>query len=221
VILWGVLVLELGIKCLLAYFLGAMIGSLLVGRLRGGVDIRNHGSGNAGGTNALRTQGVWFAVWVMLIDVGKGILAVTLVPDLVFPGLVFAPTIDRAWIVVACAACTVVGHVYPVWHDFRGGKGAATLLGVLAGILPAALAPVLAVWFLTVMLTGFVGLGTVLAATAFPVFLLLQHSAPSPPQLLLAIAMAIFVAYTHRGNIRRMLDGSESRAHRLWMLGPR
>ncbi len=213
--------LELGIKSLLAYFLGSLIGSLLVGRVRGGVDIRNHGSGNAGGTNALRTQGLGFAAWVMLIDVGKGILGVKLIPHLVLPGIQADPAVNREWLVVACAACTVIGHVYPVWHDFRGGKGAATLLGVLAGILPAALAPVLGVWFLTVMLSGFVGLGTVLAAVAFPVFLLLQHAAPSSPLLLLAIGMALFVAYTHRSNIRRMLDGSENRARRLWMLGPR
>ena len=163
--------LELSIKTLIAYLLGALIGSLIVGRLRGGVDIRTMGSGNAGGTNALRTQGYMFAFWVMLIDIGKGWVAAALLPGLVIPGVGIDPAIDRDWLAVTCAAAVVVGHVYPVWYGFRGGKGAATLVGVLAGLKPVAMLPVLLVWLLTVMITGFVGLATMLATASFPIYL--------------------------------------------------
>lgn len=214
-------VLELGFKTLLAYLLGAVLGSLLVGRLRGGVDIRTQGSGNAGGTNALRTQGAGFAAWVMFIDVTKGVLAVTFIPALHLPWIPVDPQIARDWLRVACAIAAVVGHVYPLWHEFRGGKGAATLVGVLVGLAPTALVPVLSVWLVTVLLSGYVGLGTVLATCAFPAYLLLRDDAVATPFMVLAVGMVIFVAFTHRSNVRRMLDGKESRATSLWLLGPR
>ncbi len=213
--------LELGFKNLLAYLLGAVIGSLLVGRLRGGVDIRTQGSGNAGGTNALRTQGAWFAAGVMLVDVSKGFIAVAVVPSLSLPGVPADPLVSRDWLAVTCAVSAVLGHVYPLWHEFRGGKGAATLVGVLAGIAPAALAPVLGVWLVTVLLSGYVGLGTMLAACAFPAFLLISRTTVSIPLMTLGIAMAVFVAFTHRSNIKRMMSGNESRVRSLWLLRPR
>jgi glycerol-3-phosphate acyltransferase PlsY len=213
--------LELGAKTLIAYLLGALIGSLIVGRLRGGVDIRTLGSGNAGGTNALRTQGMGFAVWVMLIDIGKGWVATALLPslDILFIGL--DPGVDRQWLAVACATAAVVGHVYPVWFGFRGGKGAATLVGVLAGLQPSALLPVLLVWVAVVALSGFVGLATMLAVTSFPVYVAATAERPSAALLSFGCAMMIFVCYTHRSNIARMLAGSENRARRLWLFGRR
>jgi acyl phosphate:glycerol-3-phosphate acyltransferase len=213
--------LELALKILIAYLLGSIVGSLLVGWLRGGVDIRTMGSGNAGGTNALRTQGAWFALCVMIIDVGKGWIAAALVPalDLMFVGI--EPRIEREWLAVACAAAAVVGHVYPVWHGFRGGKGAATLVGVVVGLRPDALLALLAIWLLVVMLTGYVSLGTILATAAFPVYLLLSQSQPPRALLAFGCAMAVFVCYTHRTNIQRMLAGTENRAQRLWLLRSR
>lgn len=213
--------LELALKTLIAYLLGSISGSLLVGQLRGGVDIRTLGSGNAGGTNALRTQGAAFAFWVMVIDIGKGVLAVAWLPDLGLPFLPTDPAIDRMWLTVACAAAVVVGHVYPVWYGFRGGKGAATLLGVLVGLAPMALAPALGVWLLAVMATGYVGLATMLAVTSFPVYVELTKPEGATPLLVLGCVMVVFVCYTHRSNIARMRDGTETRAQRLWLLRPR
>jgi glycerol-3-phosphate acyltransferase PlsY len=210
--------LELSVKTLLSYLLGSMIGSLIVGRLRGGVDIRTLGSGNAGGTNALRTQGVWFAVCVMVIDIGKGWIAAALMPVLDLPWVGIDPQVDRVWLAVACCAAVVVGHVFPVWYGFRGGKGAATLLGVLLGIQPVALLPVLGVWLTTVMLTGFVGLATMLAVASFPVYVAITGPQASPALFGFGCAMLLFVCYTHRGNIRRMRAGTENRAGRLWLL---
>jgi acyl phosphate:glycerol-3-phosphate acyltransferase len=213
--------LELAVKSLLAYLLGSLIGSLIVGQLRGGVDIRKLGSGNAGGTNALRTQGIGFAIWVMVIDIGKGWVATALLPQFALPGIGIDPAIHRDWLTAACATGAVLGHVYPVWYGFRGGKGAATLIGVLIGIAPAAVVPLLAVWIIVVMLTGFVGLGTMLSVVAFPVYLVITHDEPSRAYLAFGFAMVLFVCYTHRSNIERMFAGTESRAQRLWLLRPR
>jgi len=213
--------LELGVKILLAYLLGSLIGSLLVGQLRGGVDIRKLGSGNAGGTNALRTQGWSFALWVMIIDVGKGWLAAGLLAPMNLPGIGIDPQVERDWLAVACAGAAVIGHVYPVWYGFRGGKGAATLIGVLIGLKPVAILPVFGVWLVVVMLTGFVGLGTMIAVAFFPVYLALTEAEPSTAMLVFGAVMTVFVCYTHRGNIERMRAGTENRARRLWLLRPR
>jgi acyl phosphate:glycerol-3-phosphate acyltransferase len=213
--------LELAVKSLLAYLLGSLIGSLLVGQLRGGVDIRKLGSGNAGGTNALRTQGLGFAIWVMVIDIGKGWVAAGVLAPLSLPGIGIDPQVDRTWLAVACAAAVVLGHVYPVWYGFRGGKGAATLIGVVVGLKPVAILPVFGVWLAVVMLSGFVGLGTMLAVASFPAYLVLTEAEPSTALLVFGAAMTLFVCYTHRSNIERMRAGTESRAKRLWLLRPR
>ncbi|HEY6640909.1 glycerol-3-phosphate 1-O-acyltransferase PlsY [Povalibacter sp.] len=213
--------LELGVKTLIAYLLGALIGSLIVGQLRGGIDIRTLGSGNAGGTNALRTQGYAFAFWVMVIDIGKGWVATALLPAMNIPVVGIDPAVSRDWLAVACASAVVMGHVYPVWYGFRGGKGAATLVGVLAGLQPVALVPTLLVWLVTVMFTGFVGLATLLAVASFPVYLLLSESNPPAAYLTFGCAMLVFVCYTHRSNIDRMWRGSENRVRKLWLFRPR
>ena len=211
--------LELGVKTLIAYLLGAVIGSLVMGRLRG-VDIREQGSGNAGGTNALRTQGWKFALVVVVIDVGKALLAVGVLPGLDLPLVGIDPQVHRDWLAVACAAAVVVGHVYPVWYDFRGGKGAATLIGAVAVLAPQALLPVVLAWLACVVLTGFVGLGTMVGTATLPVYFALAEPR-SPALVVFGLLMAAFVVYTHRSNVARMWAGNENRARRLWLLRPR
>jgi glycerol-3-phosphate acyltransferase PlsY len=211
--------LELGVKTLIAYLLGSVLGSQVMGRLRG-VDIREQGSGNAGGTNALRTQGWRFALGVVVIDVGKALLAVGVLPGLALPGIGIDPSVDRGWLAVACAGAAVIGHVYPVWYEFRGGKGAATLIGAIAVLAPASLVPVFAVWLACVMLTGYVGLGTMLATLALPAWTAIARPG-NTALLIFGLAMAAFIAYTHRSNIARMRAGNENRANRLWLLRPR
>ena len=103
--------LELGLKFLICYFIGSIMGSMVVGRLRGGVDIRTMGSGNAGGTNALRTQGFVFALGVVIVDVGKGALATGLIPQLSVPGVPADPAVSRDWLIIACAAASVIGYI--------------------------------------------------------------------------------------------------------------
>jgi len=212
---------EFVLKVFTAYLLGSLLGSLIVGKLRGGIDIRKLGSGNAGGTNALRTQGVWFALGVMVIDVGKGWLAAAVLPTFPLPAAfdtndfgLLAP-----WLPIACAAAVVVGHVYPLWFGFRGGKGAATLIGVVLGLHPMAAVPTMIVWLLVLLLSGYVGLATMVAAILFPLYALwVLHD---ETLLMFGIAMALFVVFTHRANISRMFAGTENRATRLWLLRPR
>jgi glycerol-3-phosphate acyltransferase PlsY len=204
-------VLELGVKFLLSYFLGSFMGSLVVGGLRGGVDIRTMGSGNAGGTNALRTQGWLFALGVVVIDVGKGALAAGVVPALDLPGVGIDPGLSRTWLQLSCAAAAVVGHVWPMWHRFRGGKGAATLIGTLLVLDSWLILPILLAWAWVLTLTGYVGFSTITAGAFAPLYLALTRLPDDDPLFIYSVVMALFMIFSHRSNIRRMWAGTESR----------
>jgi len=214
--------LELGLKVLLSYLVGALNGALIVGKFAGGVDIRTLGSGNAGGTNALRTQGKWFAFRVMVIDVGKGFLPPWLLPTLVLPGVHLDPDVARIWLALACAGAAVVGHCYPVWFDFKGGKGAATAIGALLGIAPVLALPALVVWCLVLTTTGFVGLATMLAVAVLPVWVALTQLPEHREVFWFLVALALFILFTHRGNIQRLREGRENRLEKamLWRRPP-
>ena len=196
---------------LAAYLLGSLSGSLLLGRLRG-VDIRQQGSGNAGGTNAFRTQGLRFALGVVAIDIGKGALAAWL-------ALRYAPVASALSVTAhgyLAAFAAIVGHVWPLWHGLRGGKGAATAVGGLLVLWPFALPPLLMVWIATLVLSGYVGLATVLAALCLP--LLAGWSEAGEPRLWFACAAALLIVFTHRGNLARLRAGTESRFARARLL---
>jgi glycerol-3-phosphate acyltransferase PlsY len=203
--------IELGLKVTLAYLVGAVLGSLLVGFFYGGVDIRKAGSGNAGGTNALRTQGKVFALWVMIVDIGKGILAAAVIPPLVIPGVGIDPAVERSLVLYAVAFAAILGHVFPVWFGFRGGKGGATAAGLICFLAPAAALPVLGSWLLIVFTTGYVGLATISAALIAVIFVGFTALPEQSGLFLFACGTAGLLVYAHRGNIRRMLDGTESR----------
>ena len=191
---------------LAAYLLGSLSGSLLLGRLRG-VDIRTLGSGNAGGTNALRTQGWKFALGTVLVDVGKGALAVWLAMRL---------GTGEAWLPYAAGLAAVVGHVWPVFHGFRGGKGAGTLVGALLMLWPVAVAVLVGSWLLVLTATGYVGLSTVLAAaTLVP---LAWFTGAGDVRLAFSVVLALFILFTHRANLARLRAGTEARFERarLW-----
>jgi glycerol-3-phosphate acyltransferase PlsY len=203
--------IELGLKMTLGYLLGAVLGSLLVGYLYGGVDIRKLGSGNAGGTNALRTQGKLFALLVMIVDVGKGILAAAAIPPLVLPGLGLDADVPRSLVLYAVAFAAIVGHVFPVWFGFRGGKGGATAAGLLCYLAPGAAIPVLAAWVLIVFTTGYVGLATVSATLIAAAYIGATGLPDRSGLFLFACATSALLVYAHRGDLRRMLAGTESR----------
>ena len=209
--------LELGLKSLLAYLLGSVAGALVLGQFCG-FDIRAEGSGNAGATNALRTRGAPFAAAVLLIDLAKGWIGAALVPALGWPAP--DPALPREWLAVACAAAVVLGHVWPVWYGFRGGKGAATVVGVVGAIEPRLLVPLLGSWLVVLLLTGFVSLATMLAGVALVIAVAVLEPA-NTPLIGFCAALAAFIIYTHRSNITRLRAGNENRARRLWLLRPR
>ncbi|MBV8975092.1 MAG: glycerol-3-phosphate 1-O-acyltransferase PlsY [Sinobacteraceae bacterium] len=204
--------IELLLKGALSYLLGSVMGSLLIARLTGGVDIRTLGSGNAGATNALRTQGKKVGLAVLLIDGAKGWLATAVIApwDGASPG---------AWSASLCGIAVMLGHVYPLWYGFRGGKGVATLLGAVLGIKAALLLPMILTWLAVVIAFGYVSLGSIIAALALVVTIALMSG--SAPLLVFAALSGLLILYTHRGNIARIRAGTESRARRLWLFGTR
>jgi len=200
--------LELGLKVFVSYLVGSVNGALLVGQLYGGVDIRKVGSGNAGGTNALRTQGKLFALLVMVVDVGKGILPAMFLPSMDIAGVGIDSAVTREWLLYGCAAATIFGHCYPVWHEFAGGKGAATALGALTVVAPVVLVPALLTWFVALLIVGYVGLATVLATAAIPLYLLFTVGSLATNLIMFTTAVAVFIAFTHRSNLRRLISGN-------------
>ncbi|MBT8094298.1 MAG: glycerol-3-phosphate 1-O-acyltransferase PlsY [Gammaproteobacteria bacterium] len=213
--------LELGVKFLISYLVGSLMGALLVGKLLGGVDIRTMGSGNPGGTNALRTQGALFALGVIIIDVGKGAVAAGVVPGLDLPFVAEDPAISRDWLAIACAWAAVFGHVWPVYHGFRGGKGMGTLIGTLIVLAPLLLIGVLAVFASVLVLSGYVGLSTMTAATALPVWLAFTRLPEDQPLFIYLAVMAACIIYWHRSNIQRMREGVENRQVKVMLFKPR
>jgi acyl phosphate:glycerol-3-phosphate acyltransferase len=211
--------LELGVKLLIAYLIGTVLGSLLLGRLRG-VDIRSMGSGNAGATNALRTQGKLFGFAVLCIDIAKGIFAVWWLPLAVLPWVGIDAELPRDWLTVACGFAVILGHVYPVWFEFRGGKGVATVVGVVAAVDPRLVPAMLLSWFAILVLSGYVSLASMLSGCVLIVAAALLEPG-NIPLLTFCVATAAFVIYTHRGNIARLRAGQENRVRRLWLFRPR
>jgi len=192
---------------MLSYLLGSISGSLLLGRFRG-VDIRQQGSGNAGGTNAFRTQGFRFALGVVLIDIGKGALAAYL-------ALRFSSSAYLYMLPCAAVLCAVIGHVWPIFHGFRGGKGAATLVGGLLLLWPAAVLVLIVVWLLCLTLTGYVGLSTVLAGFSLLALALIVKA--TMPILVFSALAAFLMLFTHRGNMQRLLQKNEYRFEKIML----
>jgi acyl phosphate:glycerol-3-phosphate acyltransferase len=188
---------------LAAYLVGAFPTSYVVGRARG-IDLRQHGSGNLGATNALRVLGWKAATPIFVVDIAKGFVPVYLFPQ--WTGT------DPAWPVLAYGAAAIVGHVFSVFVGFRGGKGVATGAGVFLALAPMAVLGGLAVWLVLVATTGYVSLASIAAAAALPVLVVLTGA--STPVLVLAAVIGVFVIYAHRANIGRLARGEEHRFRR-------
>jgi len=212
--------IELILKGGLSYLLGSVIGGLVVARLTGGVDIRTLGSGNPGATNALRTQGKKVALAVLLIDLAKGWVATAVIATWVMPaGVAAASAPLAAWSAPVCGIAVMLGHIYPCWYGFRGGKGVATLLGAVLGINAWLLLPMMLAWLTAVIAFGYIGLASILGAVALAVVVALAHC--GTPLLAFGILSALLILYTHRVNLVRMRAGTEPRARRLWLFGTR
>ena len=187
----------------MAYLLGSMSFATILVRIFRGVDVRGEGSGNAGATNVLRTSGRPLAIATMALDIGKGALAVLLMQ---------AVTYDPRWL-GAAAFAAVLGHVFPVFFGFRGGKGVAAAIGGFAVLCPVAILLALAAFLLVVAVTRFVSLGSLTAACLLPLSMGLLFHAPEA-EIVAAAATTLLLVLSHRANIRRLLDGTERRLGR-------
>ncbi|MEO8055007.1 MAG: glycerol-3-phosphate 1-O-acyltransferase PlsY [Acidobacteriota bacterium] len=186
-----------------AYLLGSVPFAIVLVRLFKGIDVRTQGSGNAGATNVLRTAGKGLAVGTMLLDVGKGVAAVLLMRSV---------TYDPRWL-GAAAVAAVLGHVFPAWFSFRGGKGVATAIGSFGVLAPWAVLAVVGAFVVVVAATRFVSLGSITAACLLPLALRLLFHAPDA-EVVAGGATTLLLVFSHRANIVRLLDGTERRLGR-------
>ncbi len=204
--------LQLLLLLLLSFITGSFPTSIIAGRLVKGIDIREHGSGNAGGTNVFRVLGWKPALVVVLIDIFKGWLPTAIYATTLFKG---QPISDVGITQILCGFSAVLGHTYTIFAGFRGGKGIGTLAGMLIALFPIAFPLCLLVFAITLITTGYVSLSSIFATIALPIFLLVlpifgvHQSAFS--LLIFALLVPWFAIFTHRSNIVRLREGTENR----------
>ena len=186
---------------LAAYLLGATPTSYIAGKIGRGIDLREHGSRNLGATNVYRVLGWKYAIPVALIDAAKGALSV---------GVLGSLSGGPAWVPVVLGLAAVLGHVYSPYVGFRGGKGVATAGGVFLALAPLAVAISLPIWVGMLWAFGYVSVASLTVAVLFPLWVRLTRPA-APYTFWASLALALLIVYSHRANIRRLLDGTENR----------
>lgn len=208
-------VLHFILVLVLSYLVGSFPTSIVVGRLFFRIDIRAHGSGNAGGTNAVRVLGWLAGGAVILTDIAKGAAAVLLIARLSLSGGSEAPLLPQDAMALSAGCAAVAGHIWTVFASFRGGKGVATAAGMVAALYPMGFGAALAVFALVVLISGIVSAGSLAAAVSFPLLLVVLEKAGaasiSPLLVWVSVPIALLIVYTHRSNIVRLLRGEERR----------
>jgi glycerol-3-phosphate acyltransferase PlsY len=202
-----------GLLILAAYLIGSVPSSIWVGKLFFHLDIREHGSGNAGAANTFRVLGWKAGVTVLLFDVFKGWLAVRLAR---FAGLVPGPSEALMTQQLILGTAAAVGHIFPVYARFKGGKGVATFLGVALALAPGATLISIATFIIIVLLFNYISLASMSAGAMFPVSVWLILPSPWLSLKVFAVAVALLLIWTHRSNIRRIIRGEESKASDLF-----
>lgn len=192
----------------IAYLIGSIPTAMWLSKAYFGIDIRDYGSGNSGATNTFRVLGSKWGSLVMVIDVLKGAAATSLY--ILIPYYATSE-VDRTNFMVGLGLAAVLGHIFPIWAEFRGGKGVATLFGMIIAIQPLVAACCVGVFMMVLYLTRFVSLSSILASVAFAVFILFIFNEPEPLYRIFAIAVTMTVLLTHQKNIGRLLRGSESK----------
>lgn len=200
--------LYIAMEIVAAYLLGSFSSAVWIGRGLYGIDVRQHGSGNAGATNVIRVLGYKAGIPVLLADVFKGWLAVQLAVWLPVAGV---PPEGLVYIRIGMALAAVLGHVFPVYSGFRGGKGVGTIAGAGIALFPLGILIVLAVFILVLLLTHYVSLSSILAALSFPPTVIFILGERNPGLIGLSVLAAIFIPVTHRKNIGRLFRGEERR----------
>ena len=196
------------ILIILSYLIGAISTSIIICRLKS-IDIRQIGSGNAGATNTVRALGKKYGAIVLILDILKGSLP-TIIAKIVSPDSLILP--------ICCAFATVAGHVFPIYFSFKGGKGAATFIGTIIVIFPLGALICFLVWISTLILSGYVGLATVLSAIIFPISIFLFAE---PSLTFFGLASMLFVLITHYKNIIRLIQRKESRFEKIHIFSPK
>jgi acyl phosphate:glycerol-3-phosphate acyltransferase len=189
---------------LAAYLTGAIPTSYIAGRLVRGIDLRQHGSGNLGATNAFRVLGWRAATPIFVLDIAKGF-----VPAFFFPALDGATAPGWA---LAYGAAAIIGHVFSIYVGFRGGKGVATGAGVFLALAPVAVLVGLGIWIVLVLTTGYVSLASIVAAAVLPI--MVAVTAAPTEVLIMSLLLSVFVIHAHRANVRRLIRGEEHRFRR-------
>lgn len=190
---------------IIAYLIGSIPFGYLVVRAKGGGDVRETGSGGTGATNVSRRAGKAAGVFTLILDALKGALAVIIAKSMMNAD-------NTGWLIAAAAIAVIVGHIFPVWLAFRGGKGVATGVGVFLVLVPMAVLCAAVIFVAVVALTKYVSLGSILAAAAIPLFVwLFVLEVDLKPLLTAAVVGALLIVYAHRANIGRLLSGTESR----------
>ena len=200
----SILILEV----ILAYLVGSIATAVWVGKLFYKIDIREHGSGNAGATNVIRVLGYKAGIPVLLFDVFKGWFAVQLA--WIFPHEFSSPG-SMEYLMIALSVAVFCGHVFPVFAGFKGGKGVGTLAGVGIALYPLALLIVLGIFILTLILTKYVSLSSLLGGISFPFIVVFIGGETHPGLIVLSILVAVLIPLTHAKNIRRLLKREENK----------
>jgi len=188
---------------LLAYFIGAIPSSVWIGKKFYNLDVREHGSGNAGATNTFRVIGKNAGVIVLLLDILKAWFATA-----VLSSMANNQSIDY---MLALGLVAVLGHVFPIYIGFRGGKGIASLLGVIIAIHPLASLYSIIVFITTLLISRFVSLSSILAACAFPVLIIIHFQSTHKSLIIFSLMVAVLVIFTHKKNIERLFNKEESK----------
>ena len=204
--------MEFIILLVLSYLTGSIPTSIIVSRIAKNIDIRDHGSGNAGATNIYRILGWKYALIVLLLDIFKAWLPTAIYATTIFQ---YISIIDIGFIQILCGSFSVIGHTYPIFAKFKGGKGVGPLIGVLLALFPIAFPLCLIVAIAVIVTTGYVSLGSIFAAISLPIFILilpvLDVISPNLSLVIFSLLVPWFVIYTHRGNISRIRNGTENR----------
>jgi len=205
---------ELVLLIFVAYLIGSTPTSIIVSRVKYQTDIREHGSGNAGATNVFRTFGWKPALFVTVIDVFKGWLPAYVAGHITSQSILFHGNPDMLMILAGFAA--VLGHTYTIFAGFKGGKGVGTAAGMLIALFPVSVPVCLLVFVITLMTTGMVSLGSMLAATALPITLFIFGGINPDAHISLtlrvfALLIPVFIVFTHRSNVKRIMEGTENR----------
>ena len=193
---------------ILAYLIGSIPTSVWVSKQFFGIDIREYGSGNAGATNTFRVLGSKWGSFVMLVDVFKGVVATSLY--LLLPQYL-TNELHRTNLMLGLGIASILGHIFPIWANFKGGKGVATLLGMAVAIQPIVAACCIGVFLIVLFLTRFVSLSSILAGIAFMVFILFVFNEQPTFYRIFAVMVALMVVLTHQKNISRLINGTESK----------